>query len=361
MLECVNFLAGRGHEVQALASQFDEAALLPNAVRHPVRARRWPAAFTLPAFVSASQRILKTLQPAPDVLASFGVAAPPQSVVWMQSVHAAWIEISRETRGFGGRLKQRINPFHPVILRMERELLRGRRYRKVIALTPQVQADLERHYSVPPGDIAVLPNGYSASEFSLERSRKIRHEMRRRLDYADDHRVVVFVANEIERKGLLPLLQAMAQQHDASLRLLAVGRLDQSALAPEIKKLGLEGQVRFTGPTSNTADYYAAADLFALPTKYEAWGLVIVEALACGLPVLTSRLAGAAVAVQEGRTGALLENPADADEIAEKLACVLQPGLADATAIAESVQEYEWSKILVKYEHILAEAANTHS
>jgi UDP-glucose:(heptosyl)LPS alpha-1,3-glucosyltransferase len=361
MLECANYLVGRDHEVHALACDWDAASLAQSVIKHPVEARRWPAVLALSAYLNASRGILNALRPAPDVVASFGVAAPPGSVVWMQSVHAAWIEISQQTRGFSGRLKQCLNPFHGVVLRMEREFLRGRQYRKVIALTPQVKADVERHYSVPPEDIVVLPNGYSASEFSLERSRKIRSAMRQKLGYAADHRVIVFVANEIERKGLVPLLRGIAQLQDSSLRLLAVGRLDQNAVASEIQRLGLQGRVHFTGPTSDTADYYAASDLFALPTKYEAWGLVIVEAMACGLPVLTSRLAGASVAVEEGRTGWLLENPADPDEITEKLDRLLNDASADAAAIVQSVQRFEWNRVLADYEKILAGAANTKS
>lgn len=359
MLECANFLAKRGHEVHALASDWDEASVSAQVIKHLVAARRWPAALSLPAYVSASRRILRTLHPAPDVIASFGVAAPPESVVWMQSVHAAWIEISRQTRRFAGRLKQRLNPFHPVILRMERQMLAGRNYRKVIALTPQVQSDLQRYYSVPPEDIVLLPNGYSSTEFCLEHRLSNRDAMRQKLGYTDDHRVIVFVANELERKGFLPLVRGVARLEDRSLRVLAVGRLDPNVIAAEIQRLGLQNRVHFTGPTSDTADYYAASDLFALPTKYEAWGLVIVEALACGLPVVTSRLAGAAVTVQEGVTGSLLENPADADEIADKLRRWLNGASPNSSDIAQSVVKYEWDHLLLEYETILMASRNS--
>lgn len=361
MLECANYLVRHGHEVHALASQWDDSSMSPGVIRHQVNAGWRPTPFELPAFVRASARVLRTIQPPPEVIASFGVAAPPQSVVWMTSVHAAWIEISRRTRRLGGRLKQWINPFHKVILRMEREMLHHRRYRKLLVLTPQMRTDLQRYYSVPPEDVVVLPNGYSGTEFNVERSRRIRADMRRRLQYADDHRVIVFVANEIERKGLVPLLRGVAQRQDPSLKILAVGRLDQGSITPEIRRLGLQERVQFTGPTSQTADYYAAADLFALPTKYEAWGLVIVEALACGLPVLTSRLAGAAVTIKEGCTGLLLDQPDDSEEIADKLGRLLNNGCWEADAIARSVQPFEWNTILAEYERILCDSASRPS
>ena len=116
-------------------------------------------------------------------------------------------------------------------------------------------------------------------------------------------------------------------------------------------------RVKFTGPSNDVADYYAAADVFALPTQYEAWGLVIVEAMASGLRVLTSRLAGAAVAVDEGRTGRLLDDPADVTEIAGKLRRLLDEDGPSPDEVSASVAKYEWAQVLQGYESILAQCA----
>jgi UDP-glucose:(heptosyl)LPS alpha-1,3-glucosyltransferase len=170
--------------------------------------------------------------------------------------------------------------------------------------------------------------------------------------------VVIFVANELERKGFFPLLRAIASLKKSTVRLLAVGRLSERACAAEIAALGMTGRVRFTGPTSIVADYFAAADIFALPTYYEAWGLVIVEALACGLPVLTSRLAGASVAVQEGKNGSLLNQPSDEEEIREKLSALLAGKFESSAAISHSVAQFKWEHILPTYEATLHSCSN---
>ncbi|HEY9719624.1 MAG TPA: glycosyltransferase, partial [Trichormus sp.] len=123
------------------------------------------------------------------------------------------------------------------------------------------------------------------------------------------------------------------------------------------------------GPSAEVYKYYAAADLFALPTKYEAWGMVIVEAMACGLPVVTSRLAGASVAVKEGINGLLLDNPSDPAEVAQKLRQALYSFRPQPETVADSVSEFSWDNILAKYEAILlaqrakpaASAAHGHS
>lgn len=183
--------------------------------------------------------------------------------------------------------------------------------------------------------------------------------MRQELGYGEEDRVVVFVANELERKGFGPLLRAMAALKNPNLRLLAVGRLNPATYAEEIAQLGMTGRIHFTGPTNQAAKFYAAADVFALPTQYEAWGLVIIEALASGLPVLTSRLAGAAVAVEEPATGRLLDDPRDPDEIAAKLAPLIAGEHASHALISQSVQAYRWAEILRRYEAILAECARS--
>jgi UDP-glucose:(heptosyl)LPS alpha-1,3-glucosyltransferase len=354
MLECVNFMAARGHETHAFAQDWDVASLSPDVVRHTLRYRARIPALALPAYRRAAQRAIAALDPPADVVAGFGAGAPEGSVVWMQSVHAAWIEIARGTRGPAGRLRQRVNPFHPVALRMERRQLTGGHYSKLIALTPDVKADIVRIYGVPSDDIEILPNGYSAAEFHPPTA-DLRREMRQRLGYADHHKVVVFVANELERKGFTPLLRAVSLLRDESVRILAVGRLREAEARPEIERLGLTGRVQLTGPTNDVADYYAASDVFALPTKYEAWGLVIVEALACGLPVLTSTLAGASVAVRPGENGQLVDDPADPEQIERGLRSLLSGEHLSRDEVSRSVEAYEWSRLLLRYETILTE------
>lgn len=353
MFECANYLAERGREAHVYASDLDSAGLHPRVVQQRVDLPRCPRALRPLAFRMRSSRQLSSS----DVHGAFGVESPPGGVLWVGSVHRAWLDISGRQRNLEGRLRQRCNLFHPVILGLERQCFGRRRYRKLIALTEQVKADLIRFYDVPAEDIVIIPNGYSPSEFNLDRRQELRGVMRSRLGYQEDQRVVIFVANELERKGFAPLLRAIAALKDPRICLLAVGRMRPDSYRTEIERLGMAKRVCFTGPTSDVATFYAAADLFALPTQYEAWGLVIVEAMACGLPVLTSRLAGAAITVQEGRTGELLDNPRDAGEIAVKLETLLAGAHVSGAEIAASVAPYAWSRVLQRYEQVLLESA----
>jgi UDP-glucose:(heptosyl)LPS alpha-1,3-glucosyltransferase len=353
--ECARFLATRGHEVHVFANDFEQFGL-PNLTSHRVPMRQRPGFMRPISFYQACSKMLRPSEY--DAVGSFGAECPYGGVYWAQSVYRAWLEYAKAFRPplSLARWKQRLNPSNPVLLRMEANHFGKRNYRKVIALSPEVKADLARFYSVPDEDVAVLPNGFAPEEFNPQRASQRRAEMRKKLGYGDNDRVVVFAANELERKGFGPLVRAMARLNNPVAKLLVVGRVKPDAYIAEMDQLKMTDRVQFAGSTSDVAAYYAAADIFALPTQYEAWGLVIIEAMACGLPVLTSRLAGAAISVQEGHNGLLLDAPADSDEIAAKLKPLLAGEHADAATIGASVMDYAWDHVLIKYEQILVES-----
>jgi UDP-glucose:(heptosyl)LPS alpha-1,3-glucosyltransferase len=354
-LECANFLAGRGHDVHVIASDWDAGELHASIMCHRVPAWGRVRFLKMLSYAALSPRVVAQVEA--ETVGTFGVQCPPGGVLWVPSVHAAWLRISQRSRGFVGRLKQRLNPFHTVALWMEKRHFAGRRYARLLAHTADVRADLQTIYGVPAQDVDILPNGFAGDEFNIAARERYRAAMRRQYGFGDAERVIIFVANELERKGFVPLLRAVAKLGDPAIKVLAVGRLDASACREEIERLGLSGRVVFTGPSANVAPLYAAADLFALPTQYEAWGLVIIEAMACGLPVVTTRLAGATVAIREGESGQLITDPHDADEIAAALKPLLEGRHANAKAISESVEEYQWSRIFLKYEAALQAAA----
>ena len=145
MLECTNYLASRGHDTHAFAIDWDHgAALDPRAVKHPIAISSRNYLVRLAGFIRETRRGIRSLSPPADVLAGFGIESPANSVIWMQSVHRAWLEISAQQRRFSGRLKQKLNPAHSVILTLEKKCFVNRSYRKIVALSPRVKADIKR-------------------------------------------------------------------------------------------------------------------------------------------------------------------------------------------------------------------------
>jgi UDP-glucose:(heptosyl)LPS alpha-1,3-glucosyltransferase len=343
VVESANHLARAGHEVHVLAADVAAGVLDPAIVVEPVRVRtRFDPAFAL-GFRRAATRVLEATGPY-DVHAAFSALSPPGGVFWAPSVHAEVYDQILRWRSGAGALVQRANPFHRVRLRLERQLYAAGGYARVIAQTEQVKREAIAHYEVPETDVDVLPLGFDPAAFNPARRLELRAQQRTRFGFADEDRVVAFVANELERKGFDTLLEATV---GTDVKLLVVGR----AKPPD------DPRIVYAGATDDVAVPLAAADAFALPTRYEPWGLVIVEALATGLPVVTTRVAGAAEVIRDGETGRLTD-PGDAAAVREALEWALRPGgPAAPDRIAAGVAHLEWPKVLRRYEEILTRVA----
>jgi UDP-glucose:(heptosyl)LPS alpha-1,3-glucosyltransferase len=357
MYECGEFLANRNHNVQILANTVDESLLLLPNVTHcdtQVNTTLW-FLNGLRYYISATRQANKLNF---DVMNTHGILAPVGGVHWVQSVHRAWLEVSKGLRPDRiQRLRQRLNPLHPILLLLESEHFAKRQYRKVIVTTSDVRADLHRLYAVPEQDVVIVPNGFNPTEFNLENRLQCRSRMRHELGINDKQFVLLFAANELERKGFYPLLRAMIHLRDTNIKVLVVGRYDtvQAQKAVDAYKLG--DSIRLCGSTSTISAYHAAADAFVLPTKYEAFCLAILEALASGLPVLTTKVPGAYNAIIEGVNGLLLDNPEDGLQLASLiriLAGSYQVEYMPAT-ITQTVEQYQWPTVLRRYEQILIE------
>ena len=349
LVECANELAHGGHEVHVFASRWQPGVLRNEVRRHQVPIRRRPDAL---AAVQYRRRATKALEShGPIAHGAFSALCPLGGVFWVLSVHQVAYDLVLARRGAAAAMVQRLNPYHRLRLRLERESLSPGGYAHLIAPAEQVKADLIERYGVPDGDVTMQPLGFDPAAFNSARRREHRAAARARLGYRDEDRVVVFVANELERKGFDPLLEAAALLGDV--HLLVVGRVDVGPYQERIERLGLAARVQAVGSVDDVVAYHAAADVFALPTRYEPWGLVIVEALAAGLPVVTTRLAGAAVAVRDGETGVLLDDPEDAEALADGLRRMLDAPPGDE-AVAASVAHLSWPQVAQNYAAVVA-------
>ncbi|HEX6651496.1 MAG TPA: glycosyltransferase family 4 protein [Thermoleophilaceae bacterium] len=347
VVECANRLSETGHDVAVIAARVDRSVLAPGV---DVRTIGVPAkldARTGLGFRRRATRLLEKLRP--DAHGNFSALSPLGGVFWIPSVHRVGYDLLLSRRNLSGRLALRAHPYHAVRLWMERTMMAPGGHARLIAQSEELKADVIRAYGVPPENIEVLPYAYDDGKFNAGTRALHRAETRARLGYGDDDKVILFVANELERKGWDTLSSAVERLGDPCLRVLGAGRV-----APE----STPSWVNWIGPSRDVAPLYAAADAFVLPTRYEPWGLVIVEALGSGLPTVTTRLAGAAEAVRDGETGLLLENPESATELASAIEWAVSGAAADLETTASSVGRYAWSSIADRYAAILGEVAS---
>jgi UDP-glucose:(heptosyl)LPS alpha-1,3-glucosyltransferase len=233
----------------------------------------------------------------------------------------------------------------------DRARLRSTVHRRVVCLTKDEVDALARTFGRVRPPVVVIPNGVDLERFRPPAPAE-RRTARERLRLDAEHRVALFVGHEFERKGLLLAMQALV--HATTVLLLVVGgtRSMVARAQREAERLGVADRVLLLGQQSDLSPYFAAADLFVLPSSYESSGLVFLEALASGLPVVATRVGIAPEVVEDGRTGWLVDrDPVELAARLEQLAAA-EPGTFTAAARG-SAEHYGWRSIAEQYVGLL--------
>lgn len=214
-------------------------------------------------------------------------------------VHAAWLARRAEFEPFWKPWLRRFNAKHQQTLALERQLFGEGGAAMVIANSRLVKEDIERHFDYPAEQIAVIYNGVPAFTPPPD----AREITRRDLALRDDQLAVLFAGSGWERKGLRFAIDAVRALRPSA-RLIVAGRGSASALPASHRTL-------FLGPQANLARYYAAADVFILPTLYEPFSNACLEAAAAGLPVITTAHNGFSEVITPGEEGEVIDDPRD--------------------------------------------------
>lgn len=220
-------------------------------------------------------------------------------------VHAAWLEARQNYLGESlSWLK--VNPFHANSLRAEARMFGSSRLKRVICISNMVRQDVQRFYTVPDEKLVTIYNGIDLNSFSVDCVAK-KQELRQKLKIPADALVYVFVGSGFKRKGLEVAIRALPPEA----HLIVVGKDKETArfqkIATEIGANSAQSQrVHFVGPQKDVRPYYGAADAFVFPTIYEPFGSVVLEAMACGLPVMTTDRCGAGEIITQGVDGFVL-------------------------------------------------------
>ena len=338
-----------------------ERDMLPHVEHRSTRRMSWGVGPLEPlAFRAAARGRLPRYDGA--VVASFGANAPPGDVLVVNSLHRSWLRRGRSVRLGGIAIPNATRyalPRHEILLGLEWLYFRHSRPSAVIAVSQVVADELGELYGLSSELITVIPNGFDPDQCNPGRRRALRAERRAALGIDADTVALLFVANELHRKGFDVLLQAVAQLASTALHIHVVGRAPLGDYRTRIMELGLEQQVHWHGTSSDIGLFHASADLLVLPTQYEAFALTIVEALASGLPVITTTVPGAGDLVHADENGLLLHDPADPAELAGLLEVALDQRrrVCWANAAPKAVIGYEWPTLMARYEEVLRTVA----
>ena len=127
------------------------------------------------------------------------------------------------------------------------------------------------------------------------------------------------VGNDWKKKGLVALIEALAQLKELPLVLVVAGKDDSAPYQSRIRELGLEGKVKFCPSRADVQWYYAAADVYVGPSLEDTFAQPPAEAMACGLPVITTATNGTAEIMTDGVDGLILQDPNDVAGLAERI------------------------------------------
>ncbi len=196
---------------------------------------------------------------------------------------------------------------------------------RIIAISEMVKQDMIRWYGIPQDRIVVIYNGVDIERFH-PRNRHWRKEIQKRHGIGEEF-VVLFVSNNFRLKGLDCLIKGLSEMKREGLRpfkLLILGRDRQAPYLRLSRRLGVSDEVLFVGSTDEPEKYYGAADLLVHPTFYDPCSLTVVEALASGLPVITTALNGAHGVITHGEDGWVLGKTNDARELKKAILYFLE-------------------------------------
>ncbi len=217
-------------------------------------------------------------------------------------VHAVWVDERMRDEGALGRAALAASPYHRYMLAAERRLYASPRLKQVICISKMVQAEIHGRFGLPLDRLPVIYNAIDPEVFHPGLST---HRARIRAEHAIPDEAVVFalVGSAYARKGVGRAIEALADV-PAPAHLLVVGRDRHPARYEALaRRCGVAARVTFAGPQRDPRPFLGAADAFVLPTLYDALSNAVLEALACGLPVVTSDRCGAGELVAAHRAG----------------------------------------------------------
>ena len=264
-------------------------------------------------------------------------------------VHQSWLDRRAAFEKPWQRLVRRFHRKHSDILRLEKMMLDDRRAERVIANSRMVKEEIVDLYHFRPDRIDLIRNGVPLSEFEFDPA--VREKARVDLGLTVEDLAVLFVGSGWERKGLRYAIEAVEAVKTRKMRLLVAGRGNQTAFATS--------SARFLGEIADLRPFYAAADLFILPTMYDPFSNASLEALASGLPVITTRANGFSEIMEDKIHGSIVDRADDVAALRNALELWADPTWRSAarSAILKRAAQFDISKNVEQTIAVLVQAA----
>jgi UDP-glucose:(heptosyl)LPS alpha-1,3-glucosyltransferase len=336
-------LVGAGHRVDLYAESWADGALPPQVNVVPVAAQGSSRVQRILSFARNSESALGRAHH--DCSVGFVNTWAHDVIIPQGGVHRG--SLNANARRFPLLLRElyllgkRANPKHWLHRFIESKQYDRARQPRVVAVSNMVKRHLKEFHRVLPRQIDVVPNAIDAGRVAVSQPGAVRCAFRNRFGLEPGALVGVFVGHNFALKGLKPLLAALAARHQRSrsarpIHLVVCGNGERGPYLRQANRLGLSGTVHFLGFHPDVRASYWSSDFFVQPTYYDPCSLVVLEALACGLPVITTAQNGASELMSDGREGFILTSPDAQSELLRALDRMTDDGARRAMSIQAS-------------------------
>lgn len=234
--------------------------------------------------------------------------------------------------------------YYRLIMALENRFYRDPRVR-LAAVSRLTAGELGNHYGRQ--DVTVIPNAVDLARFNPPERLRRREACRKEFSLLETEFALLLVGNDWKSKGLMTVLQAVAANRHLPLKVLVVGRDNRAPFDEKILRLDLGNRVLFLEPSPDVMQFYAAADVYTGPSLHDSFALPPLEAMASGLPVITTVANGGSQIITEGQDGFVLADPGDSEALAgiiERLYADSDHRLAMGENAARTAQRYTWER-----------------
>ncbi len=340
-------LARDGHAVHLYACRWDASSLPASTHFHRLEVPSGPRFLRPWRFASACEAALKNAHH--DASIGFDKTWGQDILYPQGGLHAASATHNRLkfTNGFERTIAAAgkwLDPAAWSFAKLERKQYLGPNRPLVIVNSKMVQRHFEQFYGVPAEDVRVVYSAIDPDRFIAEDRLKRRQAERDSWGVTPDDTVGLFVAMNYRLKGLAPLIRAAALvPRDKPFKLGIVGHPKFGHYQRLAERLGVAGRIKFLGHRDDPKNAYFAADFLVHPTFYDPCSLVALEALACGLPVITTRYNGASELLAPPTDGLVIDDPHDAPALAAAMAKMLDRGYRSTASQAARQTGNRWT------------------